>query len=376
MRSLHLATVAVGVLTATGGTVRADAFWVQTAAGAKPQQVASVKITGIEDGRLKDRSASGNDGDRALETVARLQLDDDAQLNSAEQAFSTGNWDAATDGYLKSLRGTSKDWLKPWIADRLNQAATKANRFDAAVVGFIDSVLRDPARASDNRPGLPDAKSSYLNTAVTEINNALSNAQLAPAQKQVLLSFLLDIHRARNDQRATADTMNEIMKLGEASGAKPGTPGAPNLGATGAQLARLKLDLASVALDGKQYQKAIDEITANKAVFVEPRDQSDALFYLAQAKHGLASASKDADALKDAAIAYMRVVAHFKDTQGKPHVADSLVNVARIEEELNAPADAARLYNQVATQYTDSPAAATAREALSRLNGATTSPAG
>lgn len=375
MRIHYLATVVVSALMTMSGSVRADAFWVQTAAGAKPQQVASVKITGIDDGRLKYRSASGNDGDRALDTVSRLQLDDDAQLNAAEQAFSTGNWDLATDGYLKSLRGTSKEWLRPWITNRLSQAATKANRFDAAVVGFIDSVMRDPARATDNRPALPDAKSSYLNSAVTEINNALANPQLTPAQKQVLLSFQLDIHRARKDQKATADTMSEIMKLSEAAGAKSGTPGATNAGATGAQLARLKLDLASVALDGKQYQKAIDEITANKAVFVEPRDQADALFCIAEAKHGLASAGSDAAALKDAAIAYMRVVANFKDAQGKPHVAESLLNSAIIEEQLNAADDAARLYDQVATQYNDTPAAAKARDALIRLKGATTKPA-
>ena len=375
MRIHHVATVAVGALMMMSGGLRADAFWVQTAAGAKPQQVASVKITGIEGGRLKYRSASGNEGDRALDTVSRLQFDDDAQLNSAEQAFSAGNWDAATDGYLKSLRSTSKDWLKPWITTRLNQAATKANRFDAAVVGFIDSVMRDPAHATDNRPALPDAKSSYLNTAVAEINNALSKPQLAPAQKQVLLSFLLDVHRARNDQKATADTMSEILKLGEASGAKPSVPGAANAGATGEQLARLKLDLASVALDGKQYQKAIDEITANKAIFIEPRDQADALFYLAEAKYGLASSANDSASLKDAAIAYMRVVANFKDAQGKPHVAESLLNTAIIEEQLNASDDAMRLYDQVATQFNESPAATKAREALARLKGSTTKPA-
>lgn len=355
---------AICIVLGVAGVVRADAFWVQTAAGAKPQQMSSVKIVGIEGGQLKYRTASGTDSDRAIDTVAQLQLDDEATLNAAEQAFASSSWDVATDNYLKALRSTTKAWLKPWISKRLTLAAGKANRFDAAVVGYLDSVMQDPAAASANKPALPDEKSTYLTSAVTEINNALANPKLTSAQKQVMLSFLLDVHRARKDQKALADTMAQIMKLSESAGS--------SASATGAQLARLKLDLASVAIDGKQYQKAIDEITANKAVFVEPQDQADAVFYLAEARYGLAGANKDPQALQDAAIAYMRVVAHFKDAQGQPHVAESLLKTAAIQEALNDKDAAIRLYEQVANQFNESVSGPKAREALDRLKGATT----
>ncbi len=349
------------------GTARGDAFWVQTAAGAKPLQTSSVKITGIEGGKLKYRNSSGADSDRNISSVAQLQFDDEATFNAAEQAFVSSSWDTATDNYLKSLRGTTKAWLKPWITKRLTLAAGKANRFDAAVIGYLDSIIQDPAAASANKPALPDEKSAYLTSAVTEVNNALANPKLTNAQKQVMLSFLLDVHRARKDQKAVADTMAQIMKLSETAG------GAAS--ATGAQLARLKLDLASVAIDGKQYQKAINEITANKAVFVEPKDQADALFYLAEARYGLSGASKEPPALQDVAIAYMRVVAHFKDAEGQPHVAESLLKSAAIQEQLNDKDAAIRLYEQITTQFNESASAPKAREALDRLKGATTKPA-
>ena len=76
---------------------------------------------------------------------------------------------------------------------------------------------------------------------------------------------------------------------------------------------------------------------------------------------------KDAAALKDAALAYMRVVANFKDTPGRPHVADSLYKTGQIEEQLAEPDVAAKVYQQVAEQFPSDPAAALAKQNLDRL---------
>ena len=65
-------------------------------------------------------------------------------------------------------------------------------------------------------------------------------------------------------------------------------------------------------------------------------------------------ATKDnPEKLIEAATAYMRVVALFKDTDNKPHVADSLFKAGAIEEQLHKPAEAILAYQQVAAIFKD-----------------------
>lgn len=141
----------------------------------------------------------------------------------------------------------------------------------------------------------------------------------------------------------------------------------PNDPAAAGAVVRRKLLNASKFLEAKDYQKAIDEITPAKSQITDPSQQADALFDLAEAQFGLASASKNTDALKDAGIAYMRVVAHFKDQPGKPHVAESLVKTGEVYEALGDTKTAQQVYEQVASQYKDDPAAKVAQENLQRL---------
>jgi len=103
-----------------------------------------------------------------------------------------------------------------------------------------------------------------------------------------------------------------------------------------------------------------------KASFVDPAQQADALFILAEAKYALALNKKDAGDLKDAALAYMRVVANFKDAPNHPHVPESLLRTANIEEQLNDAPAAQLLYQQIAQQYPDDPIAAVAKQKIQK----------
>ena len=99
---------------------------------------------------------------------------------------------------------------------------------------------------------------------------------------------------------------------------------------------------------------------------LEPAQQADALYLLAQAKIAGAN-STDPNQLKDAALAFMRAAAVCKSMQGQPHVAESLLQVAAIEEKLKNTKEALALYNQVAAEFKGSPAAAQAQSAAERL---------
>ena len=346
-------------LSVLAGAARADSLWVSSAkpteARTNALEIAKVKITRIDDSTATFANPAGRESSRDASQVVRIAIDDEPTLNAGEEAFIAGTWDVATDNYLKTIKSTQRDWLKDWVARRLLTAAEKAKRFDAAATAYVTAILggaKPPAK-----PAMPDAKSTYLATAVKEVEAALQNPKLSADQRQALLSFLLDLHRTRNDQKGMADVMQQLQKAGALAANDPAAAGA---------LARMKLDVATVAIEAKQYKKALDEINANRTIFVNPADQAQALFLLAQAQEGLAG--EDATALADAALAYMRVVAHCKDAAGKPHVVESMMKTASILERTKNAKAALELYQQVAAQYGDDPAAAQAKEHAQRLS--------
>jgi TolA-binding protein len=332
------------------GLILADAIW-QGTLERKP-----VTITEVKAGQLH-YTFNGRPAVLDLDKVTRIVVDSDASFTAAEEAYLAGNWDKAADGYQKSLRSTTQNWLKDYASIKLIDSANKANRFDAATTAYIQLLLRDPTTAAKYKPTLPGARSTYLDSAVTEINRALADTRISKDQRQALLLFLLEIHRLRQDNKAISDIADQLAKLNPA-GEQPAD----------SNVADLKLGLAHIALDNKDFQKAIDEIQAIRHLLSEPSQQVDALFVLAEARYGLAQASKDPRALKDAALAYMRVVAHFKDASANyPQVGQSLYMTGVIHEQLKDNPAAVAIYQQVVSQYPSHPAAAKAKERISQL---------
>src|SRR5439155_22221805 len=207
--------------------------------------------------------------------------------------------------------------------------------FDAAVQGYVALLIADPALAAASKPTLPNAQSSFLGTAIDQVNSALGDAKLSQPQRQALQTLLLDLQRAKGDEKAAAATAEQLLRS---------NPDA----AAGAAIAKLKLDSAAAALKSNDFVKAKAEISFNRAAFNNPKDQAQALFIVAEAQAGLANQSNNANAWKDAALAYMRIPAHFPDGPITPL---ALLKTAQIEHKLN-DLDAARsLYQQLAKQY-------------------------
>jgi TolA-binding protein len=338
----------------------ADSIWVSS--GAKNAlEIPKVQIRDIKDGKIIFVPASGRETSRELSQVVRLSADDDPSLTAGEAAFAAGQWDAATDAYRKVVTSSPKPWARSWSAQRLVESAGKANRFDAAASGYIALLQTDPARAGNFKPAMPDERSTYINTALAEVATALNDAKLTPAQRQALLSFQLDLQRTKKDQKGVGETMEKLLGLGGAAGSDP---------TAAAALAKLKLDQAQVALEKGDFAGAIASVKAGAASLSEPKDQAQALSLLADAQAGLAAAKNDAGAWQDAALAYMRVVAHFKDTPAASAlVVRAMLKTAQIEEKLNDLDGARLLYEQLAAQYPSDPAAAEAKAALQRLKG-------
>jgi len=351
--------VLIVALAFASSSLRADTLWVgSSGAGTGAIQIQNARIIKIE-GDTIFFSANGSDSKRELSKVQRLNVDNEPAFNAAEDAFAASKWDAAVDGYQKSLGATTKTWLKDYLTTRLLEAADKSGRFDAAASAYVALVTKDSA-ASANRPAVPAAKSPQLDAAAGAVSAALRN-KLNDPQQTALLGFLVEIQRARGDESAEKQAAE---KLDEVLARDPNNPAAAQV------IARRKIASAQQALAAKDFAKAIAEIESSRAKFTDPQQQADALFIIAQARYGQASAAKDPAALKDAGLSFMRVVANFKDAESRPHVVESLMQTAAIHEQIGEPQTAGQIYNQIAQSYPDDPAANLAKQNAARLQGA------
>lgn len=353
---MHRAAIPIAILVlALAATTRADTVWIRSGGG--ELEIKDVKISGISGGNLVFASR-GAQTTRPLDQVARLAVDGEPAFNEAESAFAAKRYEAAVDGYEKAVRASSRPWVKEWASGRLLDAAVATGRFDAAVTGYVVMLQNDPASAAARKPPLPDAKSAYIDSAVKEVEKALTQ-KLNDAQRRALLSYLLELQRVKGDNKAIEQTLAQLTQL---------SGGDAQSDVAAQSLAQLKLAAARAALDSGDHAKAAAEVNGNRGVFIDPQQQAEALYLLAEAKMAQASQSKDPADLKDAGLAYMRVVSHFRDAPGQPRVADALLKAAAVHELLGEKETALRVYQQVAGAYRDQPQAAAATRKIEELS--------
>jgi TolA-binding protein len=298
---------------------------------------------------------NGRTTEQQAAKVTRLVVPSETALTAAEEAYATQRWDDAVDNYQKAQK-SAKQWVKDWATMRLIDAAAKSGRFDAAASAYIAVLLKDPATAAPLKPAMPDAKSTFLDSAIADTNTALKSPRLTIDQRRALLGFLIELAQAKKDSTTEDAAYAQLAKL---PGADVNDPSAKRV------LARRKLSLASQALEAKNYTQAVTEIESSKTMFVDPAQQAEALFILAEAQTG--QAGTDQTRLKDAALAYMRVVALAKNEPAHPRVVESLLKTASILEKIGDTSSAQQLYAQIISQYPDDPLTAQASKSLERL---------
>ncbi|MFT3787931.1 MAG: hypothetical protein QM770_17475 [Tepidisphaeraceae bacterium] len=297
----------------------------------------------------------GGDTARPLTKIWALQLDDDKTLTDADAAYRSGKPDVAVDGYQRVARG-GEEWKVRYVTPRLLDAATKANRFDAAVGAYLAYVRLDAAGAQSFKPALPAKGGKLLDDAVTQTDTALRSAT-DDAQRRAYLTFLLDLHTGRNDDANRLKVLEQLEKLLGNLGDDPASQG---------MLADIRLSQARSRLAERKFAEAQALIDQNADRFTEPRQQASALFVLAEAKAGTAKPG-DKQAQQDAVLAYLKVVAHFRNADGRPMVGESLLKAAAIEAAIGDAATAESLYQSVVTDFPDTPFASDAQKALAQL---------
>lgn len=358
--------VAVGllaVLLMTSSAAVADTVWtIATGPNAKPFKRDRVKIEKMQGDALIFRSAAQNRASdpRPLKEIWRVEADGETALNNAEKAYTEDKWDQAIASYQKAVSSSGKDWVKQYATLRLLAAAEKSGKFSAAAAAFVTLVQTNPTIAASKKPDVPKDKKSEYPAAIESLKTALNDSRLKPAQKNALQAFLVELYIA-NGQLKEAEALG-----GQVADARPAGAD-PDAGPSRSQL-ELKVQLAVASLKQKKYQETIDAIEAIADDLTEPERQAQAMFCLAEAKAGLAG--NDPAALKEAALAYMRVVAHFKNDDGAPHVAESLLKTGVVLEQAKLLPDALAAYQAVQSEYKNTPQAEEAAEGAARVRKA------
>lgn len=384
--------LAWGVLTAllvgAPAGALADTVWtVASGPNAKPFERKGVKIDGMSSAGLLFRSASA---DRAAEPkpikeIWRIQVDDEPALNAAETAFVAQKWDDAVNGYQKTLSASRKDWVKQYATLRLLTAAEKSGKFSAAASAYAALVQRDPKAADDVKPEIPANAKAELPGAINAVKAALADGRAPAPARAALQAFLAELYIA-NGQLKEAQAMGgkgaspSPSPTPGGTAAVPAAPRDPRQGGNAAAPAAapvpsvnkgeidLKLQLALASLKEKKYQEAIDGVEAVAPALTDPEQQATALFALAEARAG--AAGDDPAKLKDAALSYMRVVAHFKGRPDTPHVAESLLRTGTVLEQAKLLPDALAAYQAVQTDFKQSPHAKEAAAGVARVRKA------
>ncbi|HEY2585975.1 MAG TPA: hypothetical protein VGI81_09465 [Tepidisphaeraceae bacterium] len=359
VRTALAAACLAGGLALPALPARADTIWLQSGTG-KPIALENVKVQGVQDENLTFTTSQGVSTTKPLDHVPVIKMDDEPAFSAAEDAFSKGDWANAADNYRKALASTSKDWVKDRSSMRLVEAADKSGNFNDAVAGFIELMKTKPAQATQHKPAVPKGQPAQLDPAIALVKQELQDPKLNNDQKTVVLNYLLELYGAKGD---TASAQAIIQQLGKSMPADANSPEARRIQAD-SKLAEAKQELSQ-----QRYSQAIQVLDGNGPLFTDPTQQAEALYVIAQSKAGAARAD-DPDQLKDAALAFMRVAAVCKDMDGKPHVADALLQTAVIEEKLKNPKEALALYNQVAAEFKGSPMAGTAQQNAARLSAA------
>ena len=372
-RSLWAVALAAAVL-APGAMALGDAFYFLSGKAKTPFKVEEVTISGIrKEGGTEyldyTTNSTGRANSKVLSTVVQIEVEGETLFNQAEAQSAKGDFKNASENYRKALKKAgAKEWLKQRADGQLLALSDKTGDFLGAVAGFVEMARKDPVAASKHVPSIPkDVKKDQLAQAITIINTGVAGTK-APT-KLTIYPLLADLYTANGDQAKASQIIAEAGQLQKTTPAA-GTAdmGDDSKNALKKAEATSTLTQAKAAFDGHQYDQVVTLITSHSASFADPDNQANALFLIAEARAGQATAANTQAAWEDAALAYMRVVAHFKSLTGS-RAAEALYKTGTIEEKLKKIPEAITIYTQVVNEFKDSAVAKDAQAALARIKG-------
>ncbi|MFI5377831.1 MAG: tol-pal system YbgF family protein [Tepidisphaerales bacterium] len=316
------------------------------------------RVNGIE-GNAILFDFSGRAQKKPISEVTKIIIDNEPAFNNAEAFFAQKQWDKATDEYEKAVRATTKPWIKEWCSVRLLEAAKMGGRFDVVVRNYIAVALKTPDTAKEITLNLPKADSAFLPEAIKAAQTACDAASANPKAQEVLGKLLVDLYTAKGDAKGAEVATQRLAEF--SARANPNSPETIKL------LMRVKLAKINTELEAGKFDEVIKGIEAEAPNIIEPADQINMLWALAEARKGKLGGAGTKDEWKEIAIAYMRVVANGKAAD--PKVIDSLLKVAEIHATKlgDKPAAQAMLKRMIDDDYKGMEAAKDAQKLLEKL---------
>lgn len=308
---------------------------------------------------------------KALSTVVQVEVEGETLFNQAETEYSKEDWKAAGEDYKKAIKKPgAKEWIKARSDERMLDVSGRTGDFLGAVAGFVELARKDPVTAAKHKPTIgKDIKKDLLPQAITSVNAGMASS--TTDTKLTLYPFLAELYNANGqaDKAGEAAAAFDKLQAGAPAGTARDTQDNTNTLAVQAAAAESWLTKAKAAFAAKQYDQALSVITSHKDTFVDDDHRAGALFLIAQVKEAQATKTNTNEAWEDTALAYMRVVAHFKTLPSAP-AADALYRTGVIEENLKSVPEALTIYNQVVNEFKGSTAAKDAQAAINRINAA------
>lgn len=350
-----------GVLCAGTVAARADDVYVRSGKEAAELALKNITVRQVKDGELYFM-INTRETHRPVGEISRLELTGETQFNAAEKAFSEARvakdeaaakakYAEAVTGYTATIGATNKPWLKDYAALRMQIAAPRSGRFDAALTAWKSMVEKDAAAAMKAKPSVDgiDPKSQYLANGAKDLL-AAANAAGKPEARKAYLDLLSDVQTAMGDTEGAIKTAE--MKVA--------------LGGTAEEIAELAVKLADNDLTNKRYDAAVARLAKVDMASLSDSGRAQATYIGAACKEAKMQPGAPADELKDLAIDYMKVVAGYPTSA---NAGEALLKVAEIHEKLKEPETALKIYQQVAREHANTPAGQAAQKSVERLGG-------
>lgn len=290
----------------------------------------NVTLIGVEDGKLKYRTAGG-EREVPLGEVSALVIESVPAFETGLKAFKAEEMRSAQRAFEGIWQDSRVQWIRDYAGFYLAQVYDARNEPVSAgqVYAKLASNAADPFFLS--KPpvkSLADADEDEKTRIIEEIKAVAARTE--GKRRDLLEDYLkavagdrdvaLDVKPDADDEAATQRADSAVLipeavwkVLDRRNEAKD-------------KWAALQL------LTKGEYQAAID---TNKKWLAAPGDLPEKLFITGRAQLALADATNDADLYRDAGLTFMRIVVHFSG-QGRSHalVAPAELEVAYIHKQI------------------------------------------
>ncbi len=358
-------------LAASASLVRADTIAIRrpdAPQDSAPTVYSDVQVTNIAQGRVVFTTASGNEVDKALDSVVAMDIDDEPGFNQAMQDMAAQKFADATDEFDQTIQKTAKPWLKTYCEPLFTDAASKSGRFDKAVQGYINLIMNQTSIAAAHRPATP-APIPATSTPPPNPSTTPPTTRISPRRSSRPFSPFCWTSTAPATTPPTSPPSPRVSRNlpGQRPTPSPTTPPSPSPMPSSRLPSPRCLRTITIRPPPSSLPPATSSWIPGASPMPSISSPSPARATPRQKTIPTPGKTPPSPTCESSPIS--------KTRPNAPHVADALLATASIlEDHLNAGGKALRMYQSIQKQFPGTPAADQAADRISRLQSAGVQP--